>query len=191
MGFSGGCSCGAVSYSIRAEPVRAFQCQCRDCQRDSGGGHSSVFVFPRHALELAGEVREIARTSDRGATKHKGFCPICGVAIYNKPDKFPDLIGVYVGSLDDASTQARRRVLRGTWIRMGLPRSGCPEVAGMAHGLGSKPRTHEPIPCVRTTTQLRAPALICPSLASARSLGNQRPRNDGGNWGASLAMTSG
>jgi hypothetical protein len=104
MGFSGGCSCGAVSYTIRAEPVRAFQCQCRDCQRDSGGGHSSVFVFPRHALELAGEVREIARTSDRGATKHKGFCPICGVAIYNKPDKFPDLIGVYVGSLDDAST---------------------------------------------------------------------------------------
>jgi hypothetical protein len=104
MGFSGGCSCGAVSYTIRAEPVRGFQCQCRDCQRDSGGGHSSVLVFPRHALELAGEVREIARTSDRGATKHKGFCPICGVAIYNKPDKFADLIGVYVGSLDDAST---------------------------------------------------------------------------------------
>ena len=103
MGFSGGCSCGAVRYSIGAEPVRAFQCQCRDCQMDSGGGHSSVFVFPRAALELSGEVREIARTSDRGATKRKGFCPACGVSIYNKPDKFPDLIGIYVGSLDDAT----------------------------------------------------------------------------------------
>ena len=50
MGFSGGCSCGAVRYTIDAEPVRAFQCQCRDCQMDSGGGHSSVFVFPRAAL---------------------------------------------------------------------------------------------------------------------------------------------
>jgi hypothetical protein len=95
MGFSGGCSCGAVGFTIDAEPVRAFQCQCRDCQKDCGGGHSSVFVFPRQALKLSGEVREIARLSDRGATKHKGFCPACGVSIYNRPDKFPDLIGIF------------------------------------------------------------------------------------------------
>jgi hypothetical protein len=104
MSFSGGCSCGAVRYGISGEPVRGFQCQCRDCQMDSGGGHSSVFVFPRAALKISGEVREIARTSDRGAIKRKGFCPICGVSIYNKPDKIPDMIGIYVGSLDDATT---------------------------------------------------------------------------------------
>src|SRR5262249_25773209 len=103
MGFSGGCSCRAVRYSISAEPIRAFQCQCRDCQMDSGGGHSSVFVFPRSALQITGEVREIVRNSDRGATKRKGFCPNCGVSIYNKPDKVPDMIGIYVGSLDDAT----------------------------------------------------------------------------------------
>jgi len=103
MEFSGGCSCGAVRYTIRAQPVRGFQCQCRDCQHDSGGGHSSVFVFPRNALEISGEVREIARTSDRGATKRKGFCPVCGVSIYNKPEKIPDMIGIYVGSLDNAT----------------------------------------------------------------------------------------
>jgi hypothetical protein len=95
MGFSGGCSCGAVNFTIDAEPVRAFQCQCRDCQKDSGSGHSSVFVFPRDALHITGAVREVTRTSD--------FCPVCGVPIDNKPDKFPDLIGIYVGSLDDAT----------------------------------------------------------------------------------------
>src|SRR5579864_1898517 len=104
MGFSGGCGCGAVRYTIGAEPVRAFQCQCRDCQMDCGGGHSSVFVFPRDALKITGEVREIARSSDRGATKRKGFCPNCGVPIYNKPEKVPEMIGIYVGSLDDAAT---------------------------------------------------------------------------------------
>jgi len=104
MGFSGGCWCRAVRYTIQAEPVRGFQCQCRDCQLDSGGGHSSVFVFPRAAFEISGEVRETARTSDRGATKRKGFCPDCGVSICNKPDNIPDLIGIYVGSLDDASS---------------------------------------------------------------------------------------
>jgi hypothetical protein len=100
MGFSGGCSCGAVRYDIAAPPVRAFQCQCRDCQKDSGGGHSSVLVFPRAAFAVTGEVRE----SDRGAIKRKGFCPSCGVAIYNKPDRVPDMIGIYVGSLDDATS---------------------------------------------------------------------------------------
>jgi hypothetical protein len=104
MSFKGGCSCGLVRYTIGAEPVRAFQCQCRDCQLDSGGGHSSVFVFPRSAFDVSGEVREVARASDRGAIKRKGFCPACGVSIYNKPDQVPDLIGIYVGSLDDAST---------------------------------------------------------------------------------------
>jgi hypothetical protein len=104
MGFSGGCSCGAVRYVIAAPPLRAFQCQCRDCQKDSGGGHSSVFVFPRAAFAVTGEVREIARESDRGAIKRKGFCPSCGVAIYNKPDRVPDMIGIYVGSLDDAAS---------------------------------------------------------------------------------------
>jgi hypothetical protein len=103
MGFSGGCSCGAVRYEIAVPPVRAFQCQCRDCQRDCGGGHSSVLVFPRAAFEVTGEVREIARTSDRGAIKRKGFCPTCGAPIYNRPDQVPDMIGIYVGSLDDAS----------------------------------------------------------------------------------------
>jgi hypothetical protein len=71
---------------------------------DSGSGHSSVFVFLRASFVISGEVREIARTSDRGAAKRKGFCPLCGVAIYNKPDKHPDFIGIYVGSLDDPST---------------------------------------------------------------------------------------
>ena len=103
MSFSGGCSCGAVRFTIAAEPVRGFQCQCRDCQKDTGGGHSSVFVFRRDAVDISGEVREISRTSDGGATKRKGFCGNCGVPIYNKPDEKPEFIGIYVGCLDDPS----------------------------------------------------------------------------------------
>ena len=89
MAYAGGCWCGAVRYRLSAEPIRGFQCQCRDCQMDSGGGHTSVFVFLRSAFEISGEVREVVRTSDRGAIKRKGFCPTCGVSIYNKPVKSP------------------------------------------------------------------------------------------------------
>jgi len=103
MSFSGGCTCGADRYTIAAEPIRGFQCQCRDCQRDTGGGHSSVLVFPASAFAITGEVKENARTADSGTTKRKGFCPNCGAPIYNKPDKSPEFIGIFVGSLDDAT----------------------------------------------------------------------------------------
>jgi len=35
----GHCLCGAVSYTINANPLRMAQCHCKDCQRASGTGH--------------------------------------------------------------------------------------------------------------------------------------------------------
>jgi len=46
---------------------------------------------------------ENLRTADSGAQKRKGFCRNCGSPIYNKPQNKPDMIGVYVGTLDDPS----------------------------------------------------------------------------------------
>ena len=99
--YTGGCTCGAIRYEITAEPVRGFHCQCRDCQRDTGAGHASVAVFPRAAMNITGAVVENQRHADSGAGKCKGFCGNCGSPIYNKPQNVPDLIGVYVGTLDD------------------------------------------------------------------------------------------
>jgi hypothetical protein len=101
--YPGRCACGAVHYEIAAEPIRGFQCQCRDCQRDTGAGHASVMVFPRAAMSVTGPVTEILRTADSGEGKRKGFCSSCGSPLYNKPVSKPDFIGVYVGTLDDPS----------------------------------------------------------------------------------------
>ena len=103
MTHAGGCACGAVRYEIAAAPIRGFQCQCRDCQRDTGAGHASVWVFPRAALRIAGPVKETSRTADAGDAKVKGFCGSCGSPLYNKPAAKPDMIGIYVGTLDDPS----------------------------------------------------------------------------------------
>jgi hypothetical protein len=92
-----------VRYEIAAEPIRGFYCQCRDCQRDTGSGHSAVAVFPSAAMLVTGEAREAPRTADSGAHKRKGFCPECGSPLYNKPQNKPDMIGIYVGTLDDPS----------------------------------------------------------------------------------------
>jgi hypothetical protein len=102
--YTGGCTCGAARYEIGAEPIRGFYCQCRDCQRDTGAGHSAVAVFPSAALKVTGSVTEHLRIADSGVQKRKGFCAICGSPLYNQPQNVPDMIGVYVGTLDDPSS---------------------------------------------------------------------------------------
>jgi hypothetical protein len=54
-------------------------------------------------MQIIGEVVENLRTADSGAQKRKGFCGTCGSPLYNKPQNVPDMIGVYVGTLDDPS----------------------------------------------------------------------------------------
>ncbi len=101
--YSGGCACGAVRYEVSAEPVRAFYCQCRACQRATGTGHASVLVFPRAAVTMAGGAAEFAQKADSGAQMVRGFCPTCGSPLYGKPQANPDYIGLFVGGLDDPS----------------------------------------------------------------------------------------
>ena len=44
MTITGGCRCGAVRYTIEAEPLFARHCWCRDCQY-IGAGSGTVNVF--------------------------------------------------------------------------------------------------------------------------------------------------
>jgi hypothetical protein len=67
--YTGRCACGKIRYEIAAAPIRGFQCQCRDPQRDTGAGHASVMVFPRAVLKVTGEPSEILRVADSGAQK--------------------------------------------------------------------------------------------------------------------------
>ena len=55
------------------------------------------------AMKVTGDVAENLRTADSGAQKRKGFCRNCGSPLYNKPQNKPDMVGVYVGTLDDPS----------------------------------------------------------------------------------------
>ena len=109
MAYVGGCSCGAVRYEITAEPIRGFQCQCRDCQRDSGSGHTSVWVFPRIAFKATGPLKDSVRVADSGDAKVKCFCEVCGSPICNKPVAKPDMLGLYrkPGRSERLSTSCR------------------------------------------------------------------------------------
>lgn len=99
---SGGCACGAVRYETAAAPIFQNHCQCRDCRKRSGTGHSSYLTFGRRAeVTITGVVATWRVAGDSGNDKSHAFCPVCGTPVYLTFAAMPDLIAVHPGSLDD------------------------------------------------------------------------------------------
>jgi hypothetical protein len=104
MPFSGGCACGAVRYECFAEPLAMLNCHCRDCQRSSGGGSSSVVAIPAVAFVLRkGEPRFYETRGDAGHVARRAFCPHCGSPLVAGSSRMPEVIVLKVASLDDPS----------------------------------------------------------------------------------------
>ena len=99
--YTGGCACGALRYEAAAEPIFSNHCQCRDCQRESGTGHSSYLTFRREGVATSGTPGHWDMTGDSGNTKTRAFCPTCGVAVWLTFSAMPDLIAIRAASLDD------------------------------------------------------------------------------------------
>ena len=98
---TGRCLCGAVTYTINAEPARMAQCHCKDCQRASGTGHMSLAFFSEDAVQITGETKEYAVTADSGNQNIRRFCPQCGSRLFGRNSARPGGIAVAVGSVDD------------------------------------------------------------------------------------------
>ena len=102
--FSGGCACGAIRYECSAEPLAMLNCHCRDCQRASGGGSSSVVAVPAAAFVLRrGEPRWFSVRGDAGHVARRGFCEECGSPVLAGSSRMPDVVVLKAASLDDPS----------------------------------------------------------------------------------------
>ncbi|MGX9425563.1 MULTISPECIES: GFA family protein [Bradyrhizobium] len=114
--YTGGCACGAIRYKMSAEPVMMTDCQCRQCQRESGTGHLSHLIFPRSATSIQGEATHWELVGDSGTVKIRAFCPTCGSPVYATFRDIPDYVVVRAGSLDDPSRYRPQQV---TWTAAG------------------------------------------------------------------------
>ena len=100
--YTGGCACGAIRYEARDEPVVEIHCQCRDCQKRSGTGHSSYLTFAqRAAVKIDGRAAEWRVAGDSGNEKIHAFCPTCGSPVYLTFAANPEPIAVHAASLDE------------------------------------------------------------------------------------------
>jgi hypothetical protein len=101
--YTGGCACGAIRYEFSAEPVVMVDCQCRQCQQQTGVGHASYLTFSGVAHKFEGDAKTWEVIGDGGTVKSCAFCPACGSPLYIAFPATPDVFAVRVGSLDDPS----------------------------------------------------------------------------------------
>lgn len=116
--LSGGCHCGALRFESTAAPMGGGHCQCTDCQKFSGTGHSSHLVLPRDAVTVTGPVKLYACRADSGNTVSRAFCPECGAPAYSLNSSVPDLIFLRPGTLDDPGRFTPQMVV---WTDSGQP----------------------------------------------------------------------
>jgi len=101
--ITGGCLCGAVRYQADGTPQYAVHCYCRDCQRASGTGHVPVLGMPKAFFKVEGETRSYAARGTSGLPSPRHFCPICGSLLFGTPESAPEVVSIYVGTLDQPS----------------------------------------------------------------------------------------
>lgn len=107
MTYPGGCLCGAVRFTIDAEPTAARICWCRDCQRIASGSATVNVVFPADAVTITGDLGLFTMIADSGNPVERGFCKTCGSQIYSRTLTPPGLpMRIRAGVLDDPELKA-------------------------------------------------------------------------------------
>jgi hypothetical protein len=95
------CACGSIEMAIDGPVLSMLMCSCLDCQRATGGGHSSIAIVPAQALSATGLVKAHARPSDSGAIFTRHFCPECGTPLFGYSSRAPHmrmfLVGFFAG----------------------------------------------------------------------------------------------
>ena len=102
MTRTGGCRCGAIRYTLSAEPMATRLCWCRDCQYWALGNAAVNIMVPRAAVAVTGTPRHYDSVADSGNAMRRSFCGDCGTHLFSESGGNLLNMVVRVGTLDDA-----------------------------------------------------------------------------------------
>lgn len=102
--IEGGCLCGAIRYTSKAQPLVTAVCNCRHCQRQTGTSFSILLGLPKGSLELTGDTPATFHdTGTSGLPVQRRFCARCGSPILSEVTATPTIDWLKAGTLDDPS----------------------------------------------------------------------------------------
>src|SRR5215831_11286189 len=96
----GGCRCGRVRYESDGKALFSVICHCRECQRASGSFGLPVMGVSEATFKVTGEPKVYNCTGGSGQPALRFFCPDCGSLLFGQPKVVPNVVTIYVGSLD-------------------------------------------------------------------------------------------
>lgn len=101
--MQGRCLCGALVYEAEGQPSTVTVCHCRFCQRATGGAYLVDALFKRARFRILQGTPRVYdhRSEGSGNLVHIHFCEACGTKLWLEFQRWPDLVGVYAGTLDD------------------------------------------------------------------------------------------
>ena len=99
----GGCTCGAMRYRITGQPLSLTACHCTECQRSTGSAFGMSMLLLKSAFTLvAGDPQVYTITfPEDGRQKFAKFCGQCGARLWTEFSKFPQIMNVKPGTLDN------------------------------------------------------------------------------------------
>lgn len=95
------CSCGPLTLTTAAEPVRASICHCLACQRRTGSVFGAQARFRADTVTIRGTASQYVRTGDAGSRATFRFCPEFGATVYYTMAGREDSVAVPVGASAD------------------------------------------------------------------------------------------
>ncbi len=99
--FGGGCMCGAVRYTCKAEPAATVVCHCQDCKKHTGSAFATAMFFLKTDVDITGELKSFDKGTDAGNVMTRTFCNTCGSHITEFSTGYPEHVVVHAGTLDD------------------------------------------------------------------------------------------
>ena len=100
--LSGGCACGAVSFTCSSAPVAMLNCHCKDCQRSSGAPYASGVVVLSSDLSVAGTPAAYSLRASSGMQTTRTFCSMCGTPLFTRGESNPAFTSIRFPSLDES-----------------------------------------------------------------------------------------
>ena len=101
--LEGGCTCGAVRFSLISPPLFVHCCHCRWCQRETGASFALNAMIEADRVVLRKGAPEIVHTPSASGKGQKIVrCPTCRIALWSNYAGAGDKVRfVRVGTLDE------------------------------------------------------------------------------------------
>lgn len=102
----GRCLCGRVGYTTGGAPLWVTVCYCRFCQRATGSDRMIEPIFERDTFAFTGARPKLFTLLSDGSGEdiNVHFCDACGTKLALTFARWPDRIGIYLGTLDDPAS---------------------------------------------------------------------------------------